>query len=115
MAKPVAADVPGALRIEAAGKLATKKQRCFLVDYQLPTDPHNIEVAARIMAVVQRWRELGYRVGEGGGGWAVGSRPVCGHGKVQQLLSVMDDVKRPCGVADEGGSLEEPPFIPSRR
>jgi myo-inositol 2-dehydrogenase/D-chiro-inositol 1-dehydrogenase len=48
MAKPVAADVPGALRIEAAGKLATKKQRCFLVDYQLPTDPHNIEVAARI-------------------------------------------------------------------
>jgi predicted dehydrogenase len=48
MAKPVAADVPGALRIEAAGKLATKKQRCFIVDYQLPTDPHNIEVAARI-------------------------------------------------------------------
>jgi len=48
MAKPVAADVPGALRIEAAGKLATHKQRCFIVDYQLPTDPHNIEVAARI-------------------------------------------------------------------
>jgi myo-inositol 2-dehydrogenase/D-chiro-inositol 1-dehydrogenase len=50
MAKPVAADVPGALRIEAAGARATKKQRCFLVDYQLPTDPHNREVAARIRA-----------------------------------------------------------------
>jgi predicted dehydrogenase len=48
MAKPVAADVPGALTIEAAGKLATTKQRCFYVDYQMPTDPINIEVAKRI-------------------------------------------------------------------
>jgi predicted dehydrogenase len=48
MAKPVAADVPGALQIEAAGRLATAGQRCFLVDYQMPTDPVNIEVAARI-------------------------------------------------------------------
>jgi predicted dehydrogenase len=48
MAKPVAADVPGALAIEAAGKLATTKQRCFYVDYQMPTDPINIEVAKRI-------------------------------------------------------------------
>jgi len=48
MAKPVAADVPGALRVEAAGALATKKGRCFLVDYQMPTDPINLEVATRI-------------------------------------------------------------------
>jgi len=48
MAKPVAVDVPGCLTIEAAGKQATRKQRCFLVDYQMPTDPVNIEVAARI-------------------------------------------------------------------
>jgi len=48
MAKPVAADVPGCLAIEAAGKLATQKQRVFLVDYQMPTDPSNIEVARRI-------------------------------------------------------------------
>ncbi len=48
MAKPVASDVPGALRIEAAGKRATHDRRCFLVDYQLPTDPINIEVATRI-------------------------------------------------------------------
>jgi len=50
MAKPVAADVPGALRIETAGRLATRQQRCFLVDYQIPTDPYNLEVATRIRA-----------------------------------------------------------------
>jgi predicted dehydrogenase len=50
MAKPVAVDVPGCLAIEAAGKLATQKQRCFRVDYQMPTDPINIEVRNRIVA-----------------------------------------------------------------
>ena len=39
MAKPVAVDVPGCLRILAAGKLATQKNQAFLVDYQIPTDP----------------------------------------------------------------------------
>jgi len=48
MAKPVAVDVPGCLQIEALGKRATQKKRCFLVDYQIPTDPVNIEVAKRI-------------------------------------------------------------------
>lgn len=48
MAKPVAVDVPGCLAIEAAGKLATHKQRVLLVDYQMPADPANIEVARRI-------------------------------------------------------------------
>jgi myo-inositol 2-dehydrogenase/D-chiro-inositol 1-dehydrogenase len=48
MAKPVAVDVPGALGVAAAGKQATAKQRCFFVDYQMPTDPINIEVANRI-------------------------------------------------------------------
>ena len=50
MAKPVAVDVPGAMAILAAGKRATEKQQCFLVDYQLPTDPHNIEIAKQIAA-----------------------------------------------------------------
>ena len=44
MAKPVAVDVPGCLRVGAAGKRATDKQRVFLVDYQIPTDPNNIAV-----------------------------------------------------------------------
>lgn len=48
IAKPIAVDAPGCLAIEAAGKLATQKQRCFLVDYQLPTDPVNMEVVQRI-------------------------------------------------------------------
>ena len=48
MAKPVAVDAPGCLSIEASGKLATNKQRVFLVDYQIPTDPVNIEVVQGI-------------------------------------------------------------------
>lgn len=47
MAKPVAVDVPGCLKIEAAAKKASADQRCFLVDYQMPTDPHNLECAKR--------------------------------------------------------------------
>lgn len=50
MAKPIAADVPGCLAIQQAAKSATDKQRCFLVDYQMPTDPGNIEVRKRILA-----------------------------------------------------------------
>ncbi|MCX5758390.1 MAG: hypothetical protein NTU83_07790, partial [Candidatus Hydrogenedentes bacterium] len=48
MAKPVAIDVPGCMSILASGKRATEKNRCFLVDFQMPTDPVNIEVAKRI-------------------------------------------------------------------
>ncbi len=48
IAKPVAIDVPGCLTIQSAAQLATQKRRCFLVDYQLPTQPPNIEVANRI-------------------------------------------------------------------
>jgi len=48
MAKPVAADVPGCLQIEAAGKLAGEKGLSFFVDYQIPTDPVNIEVVRQI-------------------------------------------------------------------
>ena len=47
-AKPVAIDVPRALKVLAAGKLATEKKLVHLVDYQMPTDPVNIEVVKRI-------------------------------------------------------------------
>ena len=50
VAKPVAIDVPGALLVQAAGKRATQNQLCFLVDYQMPTDPVNIEVVKRVHA-----------------------------------------------------------------
>lgn len=50
MAKPVAVDVPGCLEIEAAARKATAAGLCFLVDYQIPTDAHNIEIVKRIVA-----------------------------------------------------------------
>ncbi len=50
LAKPVAVDAPGCLQIEAAGTLATEKKRCFMVDYQMPTDPAILEVVKRLAA-----------------------------------------------------------------
>jgi predicted dehydrogenase len=50
IAKPVAVDVPGTLIIGEAGKLATQKKVCFLVDYQMPTDPAIIEIGNRVRA-----------------------------------------------------------------
>jgi myo-inositol 2-dehydrogenase/D-chiro-inositol 1-dehydrogenase len=48
MAKPVAVDAPGCLAIDDAAKRAGQNKRCFFVDYQMPTDPANIEVRRRI-------------------------------------------------------------------
>lgn len=50
MAKPVAVDVPGCLAIEAAAQRATRGDRVFLVDYQIPTEPAHIEIERRIRA-----------------------------------------------------------------
>ncbi len=47
MAKPVAIDVPGALAIGELGKKATIRKQVFLVDFQVPTDPFNIETVRR--------------------------------------------------------------------
>ncbi len=47
-AKPVAVDIPGCLRIEAAAQQASEKRRCFFVDYQIPTDPVNNQVVKGI-------------------------------------------------------------------
>lgn len=49
-AKPVAIDAPGALSVQETGRLATRNNLCFLVDYQMATDPINIEVVRRIHA-----------------------------------------------------------------
>lgn len=48
MAKPVAVDVPGCLEIENHARVAGAKKLCFMVDYQIPTDPHNQEVVRRV-------------------------------------------------------------------
>lgn len=47
MAKPVAIDVPGSLVIGELGKRATKCKLVFLVDFQVPTEPFNIETVKR--------------------------------------------------------------------
>jgi myo-inositol 2-dehydrogenase / D-chiro-inositol 1-dehydrogenase len=48
LAKPVAVDVPGCSSIEASAEQARRADLVFLVDYQMPTDPHNQEVVRRI-------------------------------------------------------------------
>jgi predicted dehydrogenase len=48
MAKPVAVDVPGCVSIDASAAAATRQQKVFLIDYQMPTEPLNIEVVKRI-------------------------------------------------------------------
>jgi predicted dehydrogenase len=68
MAKPVAADVPGTLRIGAAGKAAAAKRRVFLVDYQMPTDPLNLEVAKRLREGGLGKLQMVFSVGTSGGG-----------------------------------------------
>ena len=49
MAKPVAVDVPGCMAILKSGQSATAKRRVFLVDYQMPTDPVNMDIRQRIL------------------------------------------------------------------
>ena len=48
MAKPVAVDVPGCLRISALGKESSKKQKVFFVDFQMRTDPFIVESVKRV-------------------------------------------------------------------
>jgi predicted dehydrogenase len=74
MAKPVAVDVPGCLAVEEAARQDTKKKLCFHIDYQMPTDPVNIEITQRIwdgglgkMLAVTSWGA--------GGGTAMGVDP----------------------------------------
>ena len=50
MAKPMAVDVPGCLAVQSTAKLATAKKLAFLIDFQMPTDPANIEVRRRILS-----------------------------------------------------------------
>jgi predicted dehydrogenase len=48
LAKPIAVDVPGCLRIESDGKRATDKKLCYLVDFQTRTDPLYQEAVQRV-------------------------------------------------------------------
>ena len=48
LAKPVAVDVPGCLRIQEAGRRATQKKLCFLVDFQTRAHPSYQEAVRRV-------------------------------------------------------------------
>jgi len=50
LAKPVACDVPGCLKVAEMGRRATETKKVFLVDFQIPTDPFIIEAARRVHA-----------------------------------------------------------------
>jgi len=80
MAKPVAVDVPGCLAIEAAAAEATGKKRVFLVDYQMPTEPLNIEAVGRIhdpeFGPLLQVQSLGISNGFDVAIWVIGERPV---------------------------------------
>ena len=67
MAKPIAVDVPGCLQVQAAAKKATENKQCFLVDYQMPTDPFNIEVRKRLREGGLGKLQMVFSVGMGGG------------------------------------------------
>lgn len=92
MAKPVCADVPGALSIRESHKLATQKQRVFLVDYQMPTDPFNIEVTQRIVAGgIGTLQTIFLNGAAGGGGFKDPPLTKNLESRLQKLIWVNDD------------------------
>ncbi|MBI9017693.1 MAG: Gfo/Idh/MocA family oxidoreductase [Phycisphaerae bacterium] len=48
LAKPIAVDVPGSKNVESSGKEATKKNLCFLVDFQTRVDEFYIKAIERV-------------------------------------------------------------------
>jgi predicted dehydrogenase len=48
VAKPIAVDVPGCQSIGASGRKASRKKKCFLVDFQTRADQYYIEALKRI-------------------------------------------------------------------
>ena len=50
LAKPIAVDVPGCMKVEESAKQAAGKNRCFLVDFQTRTDPLYREAIGRAQA-----------------------------------------------------------------
>jgi myo-inositol 2-dehydrogenase / D-chiro-inositol 1-dehydrogenase len=68
MAKPVAVDVPGVIKIGDLSRAATRQKRVFLVDYQIPTDPINIEVYNRVRQGALGALQMVFSVGQSGGG-----------------------------------------------
>jgi predicted dehydrogenase len=92
MAKPVAVDVPGTLKIGALGKTSTENKRVFLVDYQMPTDPVNREVCKRLRQGGLGKLQMVFSVGTSGGG-SFNDPPLTGtiESRLTNLIWVNDD------------------------
>ena len=92
MAKPVAADVPGTLKIGASGQAAARKKQVFRVDYQMPTDPVNLEVYKRIHEGGLGKLQTVFSVGTSGGG-GFNDPPLTGtlESRLTHLIWVNDD------------------------
>jgi predicted dehydrogenase len=80
------------LSIGEAGKLAAQMQRVFLVDYQMPTDPLNIEVYRRIAEGALGSIQTIFSNGAAGGGGFNDPAPTENlESRLQQLIWVNDD------------------------
>jgi len=73
------------MQILAAGKKAAEKRRCFLVDYQIPTDPHNIEIA-RLIAAGEIGKPAVVTSRYFGGGWPDPPRTATVESRLQRLI-----------------------------
>ena len=92
MAKPVAADVPGVLSIRDSGARATQRARVFLVDYQMPTDPHNAQVIQAVREGALGTLQTVFSTGAAGGkGFDDPPRTQNLESRLQNLIWVNDD------------------------
>ncbi len=93
MAKPIASDVPGVLSVRESAKRATAKQRVFLVDYQMPTDPHNAEVIRQIRSGGLGRLQTVFSAGAAGGPTGFDDPPFTENleSRLQKLIWVNDD------------------------
>jgi len=93
MAKPIASDVPGVLSVRDSAKRATAKQRVFLVDYQMPTDPHNAEVIRQVRSGGLGTVQTVFSAGAAGGPTGFDDPPFTENleSRLQKLIWVNDD------------------------
>jgi predicted dehydrogenase len=93
MAKPIASDVPGVISVRDSARRATAKQRVFLVDYQMPTDPHNAEVIRQVRSGGLGRVQTVFSAGAAGGPTGFEDPPYTGNleSRLQKLIWVNDD------------------------
>jgi myo-inositol 2-dehydrogenase / D-chiro-inositol 1-dehydrogenase len=97
VAKPVACDVPGTIRIGECGRQSTRNKRVFLVDYQMPTEPFNIEVRRLLREGGLGRLQMVFSVGMSGGAGFSDPPPASTIENRLQGLSWVNDDALGCG------------------